>query len=227
MGLVGPGATPQVATDARSLLDGANEYEYVEVLNPLTDDFAVQVAQDIAVNAPFNIGRDPSGKTSQMTNTEQDVRQIYGLGLKNPDFQAKKHISNSVIIKSGQTLRLKGSEAQVAVRQIVNELMQREGNARLLSDPTLRREAEERVVQGRGTIQELMGATSFVSPQQQATEAINRSNEVHDEPTVEFPDLDSQEDPGIGEASRSTEGNNSAPEKRSPGRPKKAEQSTV
>lgn len=226
MALVGPGSVPQAATDVRPLLDGASEYEYVEVLNPLTDDFAVQVAQDIAVNAPFNISKDISGKTAQMTNTEQDVRQIYGLGLKNPEFPAKKHISNSVIIKSGQTLRLKGSEAQVAVRQIVNELMQREGNARLLSDPTLRREAEQRVIQGRGSIQELMGATSFVSPQQQATEAINRSNEVQNEPTVEFPELERPiEENAVRSGSAGTD--NSPSEKRSPGRPKKVDQSPV
>lgn len=225
MALVGPGSVPAAATDIHSLLDGASEYEYVEVLNPLTDDFAVQVAQDIATSAPFNIGKDTSGKTNQMTHTEQDVRQVYGLDLKNREFPSKQHISNSVIIKSGQTLRLKGSEAQVAVRQIVNEMMQREGNARLLSDPTLRREAEQRVIQGRGTIQELMGATNFATPQQQATEAINRSNEVPNEST-EFPELErpTQEDGAGGD----TMGADSpAPEKRSPGRPKKAEQPTV
>lgn len=217
MPVVGPGSVPQAQTDVRPLLDGASEYEYIDVHNPLTDDFAVQVAQDIPVNAPLTINKDASGRISQITNTEQDVRQVYGLNLKNPDFQSKNHISNTVIIKSGQTLKLKGNEAQVAVRQIVNELMQREGNARLLSDPSLRRIAEERVVMGRGSIQELM-ERSFETPRQQATEAINQSNEVHDEP--EFPGLNQPiEENADGSGDVGTD--NPAQEKRSPGRPKK------
>lgn len=214
MALIGPGATAQADTDVRPLLEGASEFEFIELLNPLSDDFAIQVAQDVPVNAPMNVGRDINGRMF----SESELSQSYGL-TKNRDFQAKKHISNSVIIKSGQTLRLKGSEAQVAIRQLVDEIMQREGNTRLMPDPNLRREVEERVIIRRGSIQELMD-NAFTSPRQQATEAINQSNEVEDE-SVEFPDLERpvrEDASGGGDAGT----DDSAPQKRSPGRPKKA-----
>lgn len=188
MGLVGPGAVQDVPTDIKATLDGASEFEYVTILNPLSDDFAIQVAQDIPVNMPFNIGKDASGKTAQTTITERDAAQTYGLSLKNPDFQGRKHISNNTIIPAGGTINLKGNEAQVAVRQIVNELMQREGHAKLLSDPTLRAEAESRVIRKRGSIQELMDGT-VQSQRAQMDEALQRSNEVQtDEPA--FPGLE-------------------------------------
>lgn len=223
MTVVGPGATPQVNNDVRPLLDGVTEYEYITVLNPLTDDFAVQVAQDIPVNVPFNIAQDTSGKVSQVTNSEQDVRQVYGLNLKNPDFQAKKHISNSVIIRSGETLNLKGNEAQVAVRQIVNELMQREGNSRLLSDPNLRREAEQRVIVSRGSIQSLMDS-NLQTPRDQINQAIKQSNEVQNGEEAEFPGLSEPEGPAQETPARVTDSGaeDLSSEKRSPGRPKKA-----
>lgn len=184
MAIIGPGAQQEVATDIKPALDGASEYEYITLFNPLSDDFAVRVAQDIPVNLPFSIGKDLSGKTAQTTNSERDAAQTYGLSLKNPDFVGRKHIVNDTIIKAGGTINLKGNEAQVAVRQLVNEIMQREGNTRLMSDPVLRAEVESRVIRNRGNIQELMDA-SFVTPSQQATTAINRSNEViNEDPTL-------------------------------------------
>lgn len=218
MAIVGPGTQSQVTEDPQSLLAGASEYEYITLLNPLTDDFAIMVAQDIPVNMPFSISKDTSGRTAQTTFTERDVAQTYGLSLKNPDFIGRKHISNSVIVLAGQTINLKGNEAQVALRQIVNELMQREGNTRLMSDPTLRREAEQRVIQKRGSIQDLMD-TSLQSPQSQMNEAIRRSNEVQNDQS--FPGL-SQSATETAPTGSGDSGTESQPqERRSPGRPKK------
>lgn len=183
MALVGPGTQQEIASDIRPLLEGVSEYEYVTILNPLSDDFAIRVAQDVPVNLPITI----RGKTA-VTQSGHDVVQGYGLDLKNPDFQGKRHISNDTIIKSGQTINLKGNEAQVAVRQIVNELMQREGNGKLLSDPTLRQQAEERVIITKGTIQSLMDST-LRSERSQLDEAINKSNEVNYGGAEAFPGL--------------------------------------
>jgi len=144
--VVGPGATQDLQAAPSPTLDGASEYEYVTILNPLTDDFAVRVAQDVPVNMPFAIGKDYSGKTQPITQNEQDARQVYGLGLKNPDFIGRKHIVNDTVIRAGETINLKGNEAQVAVRQLVNEILQREGKKRLMADPTLRKEVEDRII---------------------------------------------------------------------------------
>lgn len=183
MPVIGPGAQQAIATDIKPTLDGASEYEYVTILNPLSEDFAVRVAMDVPVNLPFNIGRDSSGATTQTTLSERDAAQTYGLSLKNPDFAGRKHIFNDTIIPAGKTINLKGSEAQVAVRQLVNEIMQRNGNARLQSDPVLRRDVEEQIVVRRGSVQELMDS-SFQTPQQQINHALNQSNEVNNEPTT-------------------------------------------
>lgn len=220
MGLVGPGATPQITTDVKPTLDGASEYEFITLLNPLTDDFAIQVAQDVPVNMPFEIRKD--GATSTITNTEADARQVYGLSLKNPDFQSRKHISNVTVIKAGQTVNLKGDAAQVAVRQLVNEIGQREGKTRLLADPTVRKEIEDRIIITRGSIQDLMDG-NIRSVREQATEAINRSNEVTNE--QEFPELNRTAD-STPERGDNLGADSTAPEKRSVGRPKKAENHT-
>lgn len=213
MAVIGPGAQQEIATDIRPLLDGASEYEFVTLLNPLTDDFAIRVAQDVPVNMPVDI----RAKTG-LVQSGNDVVRSYGLDLKNPDFQGKKHISNDTIILAGKTINLKGNEAQVAVRQLVNELMQREGNGKLLSDPTLRAEAENRIVISRGSIQELMDG-NIRSQRSQIDEALAKSNEVQNEQA--FPGLvgvTTTEDTATGEDSGTTAVQQ---ERRSPGRPKK------
>lgn len=186
MAIVGPGAIETVTEERGSILDGASELEYVTVLNPLTDDFAVRVGQTRPVNLPYEIKKNAQTVGIQ---SETDVQRTYGVQLKNPDHQGAAHITNTVVIEAGKTKNFVGSEAQVAVRQITNELMQREGNVKLLSDPALRREAENRIIVKRGTVEELMGG-SFSTPQRQAVDALNRSNEVQtNDETTEFPGL--------------------------------------
>lgn len=210
--IVGPGAAINQPTDVRPLLEGASEYEFVTILNPLTDDFQVQVAQDVPVNLPMEI----RGKTG-LVQTDRDVVMAYGLDLKNPNHQAKKYIHNTTIIPAGQTMNFRGNEAQVVVRQLVNEILQREGKKRMIADPTTRQEVEQRIIQRRGSVQELMDG-GLRTPTQQINEAVNQSNEVKDE----FPGLKQPiEETTPGNPSPGTE---SEPQpKRSPGRPAKAQ----
>ncbi len=220
MAIVGPGAVQEQAVDVKPLLDGASEFEYITIFNPLPDDFAVRVAQDIPVNMPFEIRKDSSGNTSGITNTEHDARQVYGLNLKNPDFTGRKHIYNDMIIKAGQTINLKGNEAQVAVRQLVNEILQRNGSKRLMADPHLRREIEEQIVKNRGSVQELMDK-SLQTTRSQIDEAVNRSNEVQDEANLPGSGEEAgQEDQGAGIETNSPAGDDQVI-RRPVGRPKK------
>lgn len=214
MAVVGPGAQQQAVEDVKPLLEGVTEYEYVTILNPLSDDFAVRVAQDIPVNMPATI-RNGTG----LIQTGQDVVRNYGLDIKNPEFRGRKSIITDTVIKAGQTINLKGNEAQVAVKQLVNEVLQREGNKRLLADPNLRREVEERIVVGRGMVQDLMDR-NLQTPSAQIDDAIKRSNEVQDEqPFPQLANRPTDEDTAGGDNS----GAESRPqERRSPGRPKKA-----
>jgi len=212
MAVIGPGAQQEIATDIKPQLEGASEYEYVTILNPLTDDFAVRVAQDVPVDMPIEI----RAKTG-LVQSGSDVVRNYGLDLRNPDFKGRKHIINDTIIKAGQTINLKGNEAQVAVRQIVNELMQREGNSKLLSDPTLRAEAESRVIVSRGSIQELMDS-NLRSQRSQLDEAVAKSNEVHNEQP--FAGLNRESSTEVGTTSEESGTDTVQQERRGPGRPK-------
>lgn len=212
MAVIGPGAQQQVVADVRPQLEDATEYEFVTVLNPLTDDFVVRVAQDIPVNAPVEIRY----KTGLVQNGNDVVRN-YGLDLKNKDFMGKRHVSIDTLIPSGTTKNFKGNEAQVAVRQLVNEIMQREGHAKLMSDPQLRSEVESRIIVSRGSIQDIMDK-QMVSPRKQMDDAIAKSNEVdNDQP---FPGLNRESGTAPGTASEDSGTEIVQPERRGPGRPK-------
>lgn len=212
MALVGPGAAPQQVDDVSPLLDGVSEYEYVTVLNPLTDDFAVRVAQDMPVNLPIEI----RGKTG-LVQSGNDLVRTYDLNLKNPDFQGRRHIVNDTIIEAGHTKNFKGNEAQVAVRQLTHEILQREGKSRLLADPNLRREVEERIIISRGSIQELMDG-NLRTPRNQIDEAISKSNEVLDEPA--FPQINNRPASPAPEGRDDSGTEVATSERRAPGRPK-------
>lgn len=217
MAIIGPGAIQDQEITPGALLENANEYEYVSVLNPFTDDFAVRVAQDVPVNMPIEI----RNKTAMHQN-QSDVERTLGFPLKGPDFQSRKHIFNNTIIPAGSTVNLKGNEAQIAVRQIVNEMLQREGNQRFLADPVKRREAEEKVVMRRGSIQELMDG-GIQSQRSQIDQAINKSNEVANDQAA-FPDIagNASQASGSGGNEVSQFEADSESTKRSVGRPKKA-----
>lgn len=212
MAVVGPGALQELATDVKSLLDGANEYEYVTILNPLTDDFAVRVAQDVPINMPMQIR-----SVTASVQSESDLLRTYGDNFKNPEFKGRKHVSIDTIIPAGQTRNFRGNEAQVALRQLTNELMQREGNTKLLSDPNLRADAEARIVIARNNVQDIMDG-NMQTPRSQIDAAIAKSNEVQDEPA--FPGLN---DPvsGTAESGGGSGADGIPQERRSPGRPKK------
>jgi len=178
MAIVGPGSVVQSEILPSAMLDGASEYEYVTILNPLTDDFAIQVAQTKPVDLPFKINKDP--RTAGVTSSENDARQVYGLQLKNPDFSSRKHILNTTVVKAGKTVNLRGDDAQVAVRQIVNELIQRAGRTQFLADANVRREYEQMVIIRRGSVDDLMSNT-MQSTTSIINDTINKSNEVKDE----------------------------------------------
>lgn len=179
---VGPGAIQEQGVAPDPLLQGATEFEVVGIFNPLPEDFIGQVGQTKPVNTPFEIRKD--GMTSTITNSENDVRTNYGLNLKNPDHQGRMPIVNYVRIPSGKTLAILGNEAQVIVRQLVNEIMQREKRSLMLADPTARHEVEQRIVRYRRPIGEVLDGVQSVGSQ--IREGVGRINDQNEQ---EFPGL--------------------------------------
>lgn len=197
---VGPGSVVESDVSPQPTLDGVSEFEYVDILNPLPFEFRGKVAVTRPVNAPLTIvaSKDAPG----VTKTEQDIKTLYGLDLRNPDHQGRASIINIVPIKSGTTVRLPGNEAQVIVRQLVTEILAQRGRKLSLADPTARKEVEDEVIQGRGSIAEFMG-TRPLSVSEQLHNALEESNN-------EFPEADQASERPIDE-----------PGSRKPGRPAK------
>lgn len=194
----GPGAVTDIETGIKPLLNGASEFEYVDIYNPLPVDFIGVFASSKPVNMPAPVS--VAAQVNQITKTEEQVRQNYGLDLRNQDHQAfasKVNIQNKVPIKSGQTIRLLGNEAQVIVRQLVTEILQREGRKLSLADPTARREVEERVIRYRGDAREALGRDLETVPDQ--LQSVKEKGQDEERP---FQDLQTtrqpQDDPGNG-----------------------------
>lgn len=174
----GPGASPDIGIAPLPLLEGATDYEFVELHNPLQVPFTGIVGITRPVNVPFEIRTD--GMTTASSRTEQDVMRTYGTGsLKNPEYPAKGHIQQRVTIPSGKTIRLPGSQAQVIVRQLVNEIMSRNGDKLLMADAFARSQVEAQVVLRRSSMQEIMDAP--VDVQTQMHNALDKVNEAQNE----------------------------------------------
>lgn len=184
----GPGAIVENTAEPGSTLDGASEYEYVTIFNPLDVDFIGQVGQSKPVNVPFQIRRDPN--MAVVSTSEAAVQQNYGLSLKNKDHVAKMPIVNRIVIPSGQTRNVLGNEAQVIVRQLVTEILQREGKKLHLADFHQRRLVEARVIKGRKSVEEILGGAPQ-SVTDQVQRAMNASNEQFAD-EAEFPGLNDE-----------------------------------
>lgn len=151
----GPGAIKDSPTGVVPRLDGASENEYIEILNPLSVVFSARVASSRPVNAPVRVVVNENTPTA--TRNEDDIRRNYGLDLRNPDHASLAHIAQSIEIGPGKTVRLPGNEAQVVVKQLVNEILQREGRKLFIGDPSARQEVEDRIILKRGSMSEFFG----------------------------------------------------------------------
>jgi|SRR6185503_7367912 len=185
---VGVGAIEQDQTNPTPTLEGASEYEYVTLTNPLPFTFKGKVAQSRPVNAPVRIvgGRE--------RGVDENTLKAAGLDLRNPDHPSNAHVVIPVEIKSGGTINLRGDEAQVIVRQLVNEILSYNDQVLKIGAPTYRKEIEDQVIIARRSIDDLLDKR--LSEREQIDAAIAEKNEE-----VAFPNLN--------------------PDKKKPGRPPK------
>lgn len=132
--VIGP-AFQSDAADPKSMLATFNAYDIVEVFNPLSKTFRGVVARSI----PVNVGE---------TARDREMRILYGTDLRNPDRNGRNmnHVQQPIEIEAGKSKKLPGDVAKVVATQLINEMMQREGNTNKLADMVQRRTYEERVV---------------------------------------------------------------------------------
>lgn len=205
-GAIGPGAIELQGEAPKPMLEGVTAYQYVEIFNPLSQDFRAQVGATKPANTPIKIYRDPV--TQAATKTESDLQTNYGLGgFKNSEHRDNIHIGQPIEIKSGQTKRIPGNAAQVVVRQLTNEIMGREGNKELMADPFARNKVEQRIVRKIGNVDEFM-EQPIQSVDQQLNQALENKNAEQEFPEAVREDSASERPAG-------------QPERRSPGRPRK------
>lgn len=203
--IMGPGSDIQDEVQPEPMLDKTSEYEYVEILNPLSADFPAKVGATKPVNAPLRVYNNPATPTS--IKSESDLANRGLAGFKNNDHPSSMHLAQQVILKSGQTTRLRGPEAKVVVRQLVNEIMMREGNKERLADLHARNIVEKRIIQRIGNMEEFMQ-----TPVQTVTEQLNNALESSNEEFSDAnPDANRPKEPIVGQS-----------DSRGPGRPKKS-----
>lgn len=176
---VGAGSIGQQEARPTPTLDGVSEYQYVTIANILPIKFIGRVAQSRPVpNAPVRIV-DGAAK-----GVDENTLKAAGLDLRNPDHamnSSLEHVSIEVPIEAGQSINLRGDEAQVIVRQLVNEILAFEGKTVRQGSPAYRKEVEGRIIQGIRNIDELIG--SVPSKDQLIDTALKEENEKA------FPDL--------------------------------------
>lgn len=196
--MIGPGALAEQGESPLPLLYGATMYEWVEILNPLSRPFGGTFGMSRPMSAaPVNI---TPVRGQGITQNESDLRNNYGLDLRNPDHQARADIVNRVVIPSGKTVILLGNEAQVIIRQLVNAVMQLEGNALRMADPFARREVEERVVINRGSAAERLGQNpTTVQEQLQTVKEDKHEQEFPEITGGKVSELDGADRPSIGD----------------------------
>lgn len=183
MAIIGPGSVQEELVRPDPVLQGASQYEVVKVHNPLTDDFVVQVAQSIPFDVQFQI----NNTEGKQPLSETDVTRTYGVNLRGPDQTqvSKKHVLNKTIIKAGQSMNFRGDIAQVAVRQLVNEIMQQRNQTKFMADPVQRNLVEKEIIISRGTMEDLMN-NNLQSVDTQINQAVEKLNENTEE---SFPGL--------------------------------------
>lgn len=212
-GAVGPGAMSESGVRPDPVLQGATEYEYVVLMNPLPYDFVGQVAVTKTVSASMRVGQPREG--GGLTNNQDDVTRNYGLDLRNPDVVGRVHITNKIPIPAGKTIRMFGSEAQVIMRQLVDVVMSHEGKMLAKGDPFARHEVETRLLISRGSVMDMMSERP-VTVEDQMREALKREEEREFEGVGEAVQAQTE---GTGE-NRAAAGGLTEPVKRGPGRPK-------
>lgn len=190
MAVVGPGAVVDSEIRPDPILQGVGIDKIVTIHNPLDDDFAIMVGVSKPVEVPVQVSN-PADK-GQTKLDDSYLIDNYGISLKNASHQSRKHFTNQSIIKAGKTMNFTGDVAQVAVRQLVDELMQKNGDTKLLADPVKRNQYENQVVKSVRSYEDFMNGAPQSVPQQ-VQEALNKSNDDSSEQSggseVAFPDL--------------------------------------
>ncbi len=154
----------------KSLLTNLRSHHVVKVFNPLSEDFKWQVARSVSE-----------------LDTRYVDQTIDKLNLRNDMHPTMKHVSQTVTLPQGKALNLPGDVAQVIVKHLVDEIMNRRGHKSTIGDPDLRREIEEDVILNTEDLRSQLSNLTLEDQLTKQIEDLNREsvnsevNEVTDE----------------------------------------------
>lgn len=120
-----------VENQIKSLLDGVGENDTVTIFNPLSVPFRGKFARTVPQNSPLN------EQNKRMAELGAPVTKEGG-GL--------AHSVQYVMIDAGKTIKLFGYAAKVVGRQLVTEIIQRQGQRGQIADAKTRRDVEEQII---------------------------------------------------------------------------------
>jgi hypothetical protein len=157
--------------EQKSILDSVSEHDVVTVFNPLSDAFIGKVARSVVSSA--------ARQSVQTGNGEADAF-VQGLnrGISNGGHLSMAHVQQQVVLKPGQSVRMPGDIARVIVRQLVKEMMQREGAKRQMADPATFMEYEQRVVLNHENMLSNLSLESVEERLQRQLDDLNKIPEV-------------------------------------------------
>lgn len=115
----------------KATLDGIGESFVVEIFNPLSVAFRVKYSRSIP-------------QAFAPTEQEKKAAELIGAPLSRPD--SLSQTVQYLLLEPGKTMRLPGNVAQVAVRQLVTEILQRRGQRNKLADGFARKGVEDEIV---------------------------------------------------------------------------------
>lgn len=220
---VGPGARAQQGPDVPSMLDNVTDYDFVEVFNPLSVTFIAQVASTIPKPAKARI-------VNTSGNPDFDERDLSRAGLGNMRTQSPTgsvvHVPHQVPLPAGSTTPLRGSEAKVVVRQLVTEILGREGKTNLLANSFQRSIAEKKVVRRIGQIDlsQIMGVDDQIKRQMGNMEVTEPSYEPQEQTVAPTEELSPEFAGAVAQPTQqslSESVEQPTADRRSPGRPRK------
>lgn len=139
-----------VTQDIKATLDGIGADYVVEVYNPLHLPFRAKFARSVV--QPPRLHPDQA----------EHLRKMANLGVPVSKETPQAHQSTYLILQPGGTLKLPGDVAQVVVRQLVNEILQRTGKKKGLADAFARQQVEQDIIQNYTAI---IQATQTSDPQ--------------------------------------------------------------
>lgn len=143
--------------------------------NPLSDDFTWQVARSVV-----------------HFDQRYEDKTISALNMRNDSHPTMNHVTQKITIPAGATMKLPGDVAQVLVKHLVDEIMNREGHKQTIGDPHRRREVEERILLNINDLRNKISTQSITEQLEQQIRDLNQEEAVAEEQTTDeqaFPDV--------------------------------------